>query len=304
MVIGIIAILIAILLPTLAAARRQANLVQCGSNLRQVAQACFLHAQDHRGYMPLAGLIQLDAAAWSPETVSAGLGDLQRKRYTYSLTPKYGIGRVTVPLPAAVAPYLGMKHLDYSDWHVIDQQLNDRSGVWRSFMCPETDAMDRQRATPDPNDNSPVGQATMMVIAVGPTMAFWWSTNSDFGMNEAVFGYDHRPQYAARRLAGNLSRVRRASEVLLFADAKPSPLPDPALPRFPHPWNTLTPALDAAQPVTLADVLAGNVQVMSYRGVLDLPRHRRRMNVVFADGHVDMVHMTPAALERVYLTVK
>ena len=53
-VIGIIAILVAILLPSLARARQQAVSIQCLSNLKQIAQAAHLYAAENRGYFPTA----------------------------------------------------------------------------------------------------------------------------------------------------------------------------------------------------------------------------------------------------------
>ena len=53
-VIGIIALLIAILLPSLARARAHAVSVQCLSNLRQIGQVCMQYAVENRGYFPPA----------------------------------------------------------------------------------------------------------------------------------------------------------------------------------------------------------------------------------------------------------
>jgi prepilin-type N-terminal cleavage/methylation domain-containing protein/prepilin-type processing-associated H-X9-DG protein len=52
-VIGIIAILIAILMPALSNARRSANSVKCLSNLRQLGQAYFMYAGEHKGVFPV-----------------------------------------------------------------------------------------------------------------------------------------------------------------------------------------------------------------------------------------------------------
>jgi prepilin-type processing-associated H-X9-DG protein/prepilin-type N-terminal cleavage/methylation domain-containing protein len=51
-VIGIIALLISILLPSLARARESAKRVQCQSNLRQLGYAMILYTNANRGYLP------------------------------------------------------------------------------------------------------------------------------------------------------------------------------------------------------------------------------------------------------------
>src|ERR1700733_1342194 len=51
-VIGIIALLISILLPSLNRARETANRVKCASNLRQIGEAILLYSNENKGPYP------------------------------------------------------------------------------------------------------------------------------------------------------------------------------------------------------------------------------------------------------------
>jgi prepilin-type processing-associated H-X9-DG protein len=230
------------------------------------------------------------------------LNDSQCKRYTYASLPG-GTTQLIAPLPAAIAPYLSAHRLDYSNWNTLDQQLNDSGGIWRMFMCPMTDALERHRIHPQTRDTTPTGQGTMVVIA-----GYMWATNTDFAVNEGVFGFDYRSQYVPRRLAGNLVHISRPCETMLFCDANIAPQLDPMIPpSFPYPWIMMSPTLDpesAPGPVTLADVLEGNPKVVANRAVIDPQRHRGRMNVVFADGHVESTTIGVRSLQRVLLSAR
>jgi prepilin-type N-terminal cleavage/methylation domain-containing protein len=50
-VIGIIAVLLAIILPSMKKARMSAQKVQCMSNMRQITLACLMFSNDHHGCM-------------------------------------------------------------------------------------------------------------------------------------------------------------------------------------------------------------------------------------------------------------
>jgi prepilin-type N-terminal cleavage/methylation domain-containing protein/prepilin-type processing-associated H-X9-DG protein len=74
-VIGIIALLIAILLPALTRAREQAKSTQCLSNLRQMGEAAFTYADDNHGSFPLSydgGSISWDFDTTNPSHIIPG----------------------------------------------------------------------------------------------------------------------------------------------------------------------------------------------------------------------------------------
>src|SRR5437763_6221202 len=76
-VIGIIAVLIAILLPTLGKARESANSLKCQAQARQIVQAMMLHAHEHNGYMPLSGFPP------TPGLDPVSLQDSRMQKYDY-----------------------------------------------------------------------------------------------------------------------------------------------------------------------------------------------------------------------------
>jgi len=53
-VIGIIALLVSILIPTLTSARRSADRLKCGSNLKQIGNAFRLYEADNKGFWPMS----------------------------------------------------------------------------------------------------------------------------------------------------------------------------------------------------------------------------------------------------------
>ena len=296
-VMGIIAVLAGILLPAMSRARKQARLIECCANLRSIGQACITHVEANRGYLPLAGRVSARPDTRN-DNYPAGIDDGARGKYTYVAAPNAGLNIVVVPFVAALAPYMGVNNLPDADWTVMDQALNGRDGVWRRFMCPDSDALSRGKYNSDPNDANVQGQGTMMVCAIGPTPYCGWATNSDYAVNEGVFGYHYDRRFSDNRLRGQMTKIRRPSEVVLFTDGRPRQAP--ADPIIPIGWLCWTPSLDGAGPATLADALANTGRVDSAEN-FDPLRHTKRMNAVFADGHVETFAITKDALARAYL---
>ena len=59
-VVGIIALLVAILLPSLATARKQAKAVMCANHMKQFGVASIMYTQAYQGYLPCEGMADGD----------------------------------------------------------------------------------------------------------------------------------------------------------------------------------------------------------------------------------------------------
>jgi prepilin-type N-terminal cleavage/methylation domain-containing protein/prepilin-type processing-associated H-X9-DG protein len=169
-VIGIIAVLVSVLLPTLGRARRSAEVTACLSNIRQLATALQGYINESRGAMPEAmynnqGIMspaQNGAAAWGP------LNATQAPRFP---------GSTVVPaIGEALTPYLG-----------------PGTKVWQ---CP-TGGRDANTgdAYLEQGDNPMAGFST----GSGSVLADRWLPNYYY-MNNKVYHYFSLPTVAATRV--------------------------------------------------------------------------------------------------------
>ena len=114
-VIGIIALLISILLPSLSKARETANKVKCGSNLKQIGNALLLYANDNNGAFPRTYYNPASAVAGQASDVTTG----NNKPDPFQPAQPVGINNVSAEL------YLLMRTEDLTAAVMICPSAND-----------------------------------------------------------------------------------------------------------------------------------------------------------------------------------
>ena len=269
-VLGIVALLIALLLPALSAVRRRGRDVTCAANQRQIAAAMLARAESHGGFLPLAGWVTL---ADVPAVLPPALLDADASRYAYlatgGVTPPT---LVVAPPPVALLPDLGGAAASRAA--EVDA---DAAGL-SLFACPA--AADLDGTTPTVGHRFGGGGFTQLL-----------PVTCHYAFNAGVMGFDGATE--TRRLRGRLTRVREAAATALLGDATPVG-GDSAL-------LCWTPSPDAATgTTTLADALARTPRMSETAG-FDAARHAGRLNAAYADGHVAAAAVTAGDLSGVRL---
>jgi prepilin-type N-terminal cleavage/methylation domain-containing protein/prepilin-type processing-associated H-X9-DG protein len=279
-VIGIIALLISILLPSLSAAREASNRIKCASNLRQIGNACMLHAAEHQGYYPFAGAVNSTTGGPVTAATPANMDDAYSTRYTYISAPGYP--RVIAPFPIALAKYLGGVTTP-PDVASSVTAMASNAGFTRVFQCPSQTYAPQSFFVTD--NTTSVAWSSMLM------------TNS-YQLNEGFLGATDGG-WNAVRYWGRVSAIRRSTDTVLALDGQPRNQSGYQIVTCYNLQtdNALT-NTTPDRPATVGDAMRG-VQMDPNQGdwlggnatQFDPLRHKNRMNVLFIDGHVQLVIM-------------
>lgn len=263
-VIGILALLIAMLLPALQRARQQAQLVKCMAILHSIAQAASTHVNEHDGCLPAGG--------WQWNCVDdvcdpAGLEDVNKRRYDYYTDD--GVQR-PLPITAALAQYMGGS-IRTDSRESLTEDLNSPR-VRRLFHCPSQEVDLSGWSERGDSDGS-------------------WTAPDEFSsyvFNEAMVG---RPPAPATDQAprGKLGKCAQTSEVFFAMDGRPRD-------RDNDRWLMI---FSWGSNDTVADFDRQIQTSVQGKELEDYWRHRMRTNVLFLDSHVETFPMTPAGMQHI-----
>ncbi len=233
-VVAIIALLISILLPSLARAREQARRAKCLANMSSLGKAVMAFSVGHQGRGQLIGRAefdktrQKDLAAKHYDKI-----DASRKFFAYEPWFPDGTGFLRHKAwPVAYAREMGYTSLKHTDNYFEHEEAGTpyiadwpqsadplwfwaRKGKFEVFYCPSDTLMIRDSWSPDHNVGVMSYAANLDVFGYTPMSAT--SSNSGYGTQAFALGanggIERRDQ-----LIGRLDGIVRPSEVALFAD--------------------------------------------------------------------------------------
>ena len=292
-VIGIIAILIGVLLPSLSRAREAANKTKCLSNIRQVGLAMLMYQQDWHGYFPTA-------ARWNPVTTTTSFGTAGPNQEAVSDFVYWENYKANWLRPSEQGIAFLNQAKDQQLGALVHYMGNTFSpAVW---VCPDDDPKTHQMF---PGASGSPTPGTLISYPYSYTMSIFFDQGVQF-CNPEFTGY----------LNGSplrMQKVRHPSETIMVVEEGSSTINDgctilefmttvkawtptsPGIytPTVGTPGNGIQSYLDMTsvrhgsmgRPIHLPD----NVYRPDAGDYDNIPNPQGRTNVAFADGHAETV---------------
>ncbi len=233
-VVAIIALLISILLPSLAGAREQARRAKCLASMSNLGKAVMAFSVSHQGRGQLIGRVNFDKTRVN-DFAGKHYDKIDSARKFFEYEPWFADGtgfQRHKAWPVAYARDLGYTSLKHTDQYFEYEEsgtpyMNDwpqsadpqwfwkRKGKFEVFYCPSDKLMIRDSWSPDHNVGVMSYAANLDIFGYTPISAT--STNSGYG--SMAFAQGAGGAVTRRdQLIGRLDGIIRPSEVALFAD--------------------------------------------------------------------------------------
>ncbi len=281
-VIGIIALLIGILLPSLIKARESANQVKCMSNMRQLATATLMFANDNHGWMPGNGSKSLYVPNSEGNSVAWVTGD-----DLYDVTNWIAWQRVVDPITSLAVPGAQDQNISYSALtkYLAGKLIVTTGGpaanqanpaLENVFRCPSDNLAERPKA-----DNT-VGayrySYAMNFLVCNPIKAITPAAN-----NQRSWG----------TFTGKISSIRGTASVLLLVCEDELTIDDGYFNPNPTQWSTGECEMVASRHA---------LRVLSAANTLEPTAINQddgsKGNVVFCDGHGEFMDRKDALRQK------
>jgi prepilin-type N-terminal cleavage/methylation domain-containing protein len=208
-VVAIIALLVAILLPSLAEARDQARCAKCLANLQDMGKGAQTFAAGHR--FRFQALCDVNSPSY------ALLNDSSRSLYAYESVPSPTVPNL-LGWPLVLAREGGMRSLKKnSDWGVAG------GGVVAMAQKDSVRKIDQLGCPAEKQGFNCFQFPGAPGFALGTNPSFYWGWLS-YGVNTDINGvgpgiWKDGDKTAGEALKGQLDKVLRPSEVMLFVDS-------------------------------------------------------------------------------------
>jgi prepilin-type processing-associated H-X9-DG protein len=292
------------LLPALNRAREAARGVQCLSNLRQLAQATLMFAQDNQGWMPANGgtgmfIQKTDSPAPPMKTQTASTPHIDTDRrptldwicWQRKLDPLTGVATTGKNADANItfsglSPYLGVKQIIHSSPEEANRVAVKLEEV---FRCPSDNLAQRPKmnqAETCYRYSYLINQVVCLQSAGNQVYDAWQGT-----------GTPSKPANYSRQMRsfgsfnGKLTSIKRPADIILYVDATEEGIDDGSWIARPYQW--LTSAID------LPSDRHSKRRGAKGTGVLATQTNEDSMgNVAFCDGHAAPIQRVDALKNR------
>lgn len=258
-VVAIISLLISILLPSVAAARRQARTTVCMNNIRQFGVAIQVYQQENQTFLPSEGLADGDIA-------SHPIGPWDDKSFWANVLP---------PMISPTYP----TYYELQSQHLSGLQRLPGSGTNNVFVCPEAKPAEFGETAAETTGD---GYFLMWGIAPGATSLAgpreqrptYWCYVFNSGLDN-LFSHGAVDAFGTRRI--KIDAVRGPAEVPVLVEKLMTP--DECTPRF------------------IGRLNRSKTKGNEWNSCRLSARHKDGGNLAFLDGHVGWINRKEATTD-------